>query len=272
MNKLKDFMLKSITYSAAAVTGVIVLGLIGYIVVKGVPHLSPDLFSWNYTSDNGSLLPALVNTVVMTVLSLMIATPLGVGAAVYLAEYARRGNLLVKVIRMTTETLSGLPSILYGLFGYLLFLVTLGWDYSVLSGAITLSIMILPLIMRTTEEALIAIPDAYREGSFGLGAGRLRTVTKILIPAATPGILAGVILGVGRIVGETAALMFTAGTVAQIPDTLMGSGRTLSVHMYVLSSEGLHMDKAYATAFVLLVIVAGINAISAAVAKRLAKG
>ena len=272
MKKPVDCALKCVTFLAAAVTGVVVLGLIGYIVVKGIPHLSPDLFAWRYTSDNGSLLPALVNTLTVTLLSLLIATPLGVGAAVHLAEYARRGNALVKVIRMTTETLSGLPSILYGLFGYLLFLVTLGWDYSILSGAITLSIMVLPLILRTTEEALLAIPDAYREGSFGLGAGRLRTVVKILIPAAAPGILAGVILGVGRIVGETAALMFTAGTVAQIPTSPMGSGRTLSVHMYVLSSEGLHMDKAYATALVLLVIVAGINALSAAVAKRLAKG
>ena len=202
----------------------------------------------------------------------MIACPIGIFSAVYLAEYARRGNHLVKAVRLTAETLSGIPSIVYGLFGLLFFVTALGWDFSLLAGACTLAIMILPLIMRTTEEALRSVPDLYREGSFGLGAGRLRTVFKIVLPAAAPGISAGIILATGRIVGETAALIYTAGTVAKVPGSLLDSGRTLSVHMYVLASEGLHVGQAYATAVVLLVIVIGINWLSGLLAKKLMKG
>ena len=187
-------------------------------------------------------------------------------------EYAKRGNKLVSLIRVTAETLSGIPSIVYGLFGMLFFVTTLKWGYSLLAGAFTVAIMVLPLIMRTTEEALKAVPDSFREGSFGLGAGRLRTVFSIVLPSAVPGILAGIILAVGRIVGETAALIYTAGTVAEAPGSVMDSTRTLSVHMYSLSREGLHVNQSYATAVVLLVIVVGINALSAFAAKRIAKG
>ena len=208
----------------------------------------------------------------MTFLALLIAVPLGVFSAVYLVEYAKKGNRFVSLVRITAETLSGIPSIVYGLFGYLLFVTTLDFGYSLLSGALTLSIMILPVTMRTTEEALLSVPDAYREGSFGLGAGKLRTVFHVVLPSAVPGILAGVILATGRIVGETAALIFTTGTVAQIPDSIMGSGRTLAVHLYALWNEGLNTDKAYATAVVLLVIVAAINTLSAFVAKKITKG
>lgn len=256
---------------AAAVTILVLLFLIVYILIKGIPHLSLDLFAWEYTTENVSMLPAIINTLIMTVLSLLIAAPLGIFAAIYLAEYARRGNRLVGAIRLTAETLSGIPSIVYGLFGMIFFVFALKWEYSLLAGAFTLAIMILPLIMRTTEEALLSVPDSYREGSFGLGAGRLRTVFAIVLPAAVPGILAGVILAVGRIVGETAALLYTSGTVAQIPDSLMGSGRTLAVHMYSLTSEALYMDQAYATAVVLLVVVIALNAVSSWVAKRIKK-
>ena len=172
------------------------------------------------------------------------------------------------IVRITAETLTGIPSIVYGLFGFLLFAVALGWSYTILGGAMTLAIMILPTIMRTTEEALKAVPDSYREGSFGLGAGRLRTVFQVVLPSAVPGILAGIILAVGRIVGETAALMYTAGTVAGIPSNLFGSGRTLAVHMYVLTNEGLYTNQSYATAVVLLVIVVCINAVSGFIAKK----
>ena len=246
--------------------------LIIYLLMKGVPHLSADLFSLHYTSDNVSLFPALINTVWMTVLALVIAVPLGIFAAIFLVEYAGKGNRFVDVIRLTTETLQGIPSIVYGLFGMLFFVTKLKWGLSLLSGAFTLAIMILPLIMRTTEESLKSVPESYREGSFGLGAGKLRTIFRIVLPAAVPGILAGVILAIGRVVGETAALMYPAGTVAQIPDSIMGSGRTLALHMYVLSNEGLHTDKAYATAGILLVLVIGINTISTVVAKRISKG
>ena len=243
----------------------------GYILVKGVPHITLDLFAFKYTSENVSLFPALVNTITMTLVSLLIAVPLGIFAAIYLVEYAKRGNKFVGIIRTTAETLAGIPSIVYGLFGMLFFVTALEWSYSMLAGAFTLSIMILPLIIRTTEEALISVPDSYREGSFGLGAGRLRTVFRIVLPSAVPGILSGVILSIGRIVGETAALIYTAGTVADIPPDLLSSGRTLAVHMYALSNEGLYIDQAYATAVVLIVIVFGINAMSAFIAKRIAR-
>ena len=172
---------------------------------------------------------------------------------------------------MTTETLQGIPSIIYGLFGMLFFVNKMKMDYSILAGALTLSIMILPLIMRTTEEALKSVPDLYREGSFGLGAGKLRTVFRIVLPAAMPGIMAGIILAIGRIVGETAALIYTAGTMPKVPSSLFGSGRTLAIHMYLLANEGLYMNQAYATAVVLLILVVGINAFSAWIARRLTK-
>lgn len=256
---------------SALITVMTLLFLLAYILIKGVPYLTPDLFAWEYNSENVSLMPALINTIIMTGLSLIIAAPLGIFSAIYLVEYAKRGNKLVALIRITAETLSGIPSIVYGLFGFLLFAVTFQWSYTILGGALTLAIMILPLIMRTTEEALKSVPDSYREGSFGLGAGRLRTVFCIVLPSAVPGILAGIILAVGRIVGETAALMYTAGTVAGIPESLLGSGRTLAVHMYVLTNEGLYTNQSYATAVVLLVSVVCINAVSGMIAKMVAK-
>lgn len=255
---------------SAVVTVGVLFSLIIYILVNGVTHLKPELFAWEFNTDNMSMMPAIVSTVYMTVLSLVMAVPVGIFSAIYLVEYARRGSRLVKVVRTTTETLQGIPSIVYGLFGYILFVITLGWSYSLIAGAVTLAIMILPLIMRTTEEALMSVPDAYREGSFGLGAGKLHTVFKLILPCAVPGILAGVILAIGRIVGESAALIFTAGTVAQVPGSLFDSARTLSVHMYALLSEGLYTDEAYATAVVLLVLVIIINALSGMVAKKLA--
>ena len=265
-----SFLLLALVTVSAFITVLTLLFLVVYILVKGVPYLTPDLFAWEYNSENVSLMPALINTLIMTALSLLIAGPLGIFAAIYLVEYARRGNKLVAIVRVTAETLSGIPSIVYGLFGFLLFAVTLGWSYTLLGGALTLAIMILPLIMRTTEEALKAVPDSYRAGSFGLGAGRLRTVFWIVLPSAVPGILAGIILAVGRIVGETAALMYTAGTVAGVPANLFGSGRTLAVHMYVLTNEGLYTNQSYATAVVLLIIVVGINALSSLIARKIA--
>ena len=225
----------------------------------------------NYTSENASVVPALINTIVMTILSLLIAVPFGIFSAIFLVEYAGKGNKFIEVIRLTTETLSGIPSIVYGLFGMLFFVTALHWGMSLLAGACTLVIMVLPLIMRTAEEALKAVPDSYREGSFGLGAGKLRTVFRIVLPSAIPGILAGVILAIGRIVGETAALIYTAGTVAKVPENVLSSGRTLAVHMYNLSSEGLYMNQAYATAVVLLVLVVVINTLSGMIAKRITK-
>ncbi|MDD3278421.1 MAG: phosphate ABC transporter permease PstA [Lachnospiraceae bacterium] len=263
--------LTGITWVASAIALFILLFLILFIMVKGIGNLTPDLFAPVYNSDNSSLIPALVNTLVMTLVSLVIAAPLGIFAAIFLVEYADNGGKIVGVIRITAETLSGIPSIVYGLFGMLFFATTLKWGYSMLSGAFTMAIMILPLIMRTAEEALVSVPDMYREASFGLGAGKLRTIFRIVLPAAVPGILSGIILATGRVVGETAALLYTAGSVAKYAG-LMDSGRTLAVHMYVLSSEGLHMDKAYATAVILLVLVLAINGLSGLLAKKIAKG
>lgn len=253
----------------AAVITILALGyLLVFIFVKGVPNLTLSQFEWTYTRENASMMPAIINTITLTVLCLIVAVPLGVGSAIYLVEYAPRGSKLVKVIRLTTETLSGIPSIIYGLFGFLFFAVAFHWGYSLLGGALTVAIMVLPVIMRTTEEALKAVPDSYREGSYGLGAGKLRTIFKIILPSAMPGITNGIILATGRTIGETAALMYTAGTVAGIPENVMGSGRTLAVHMYALLSEGLYMDQAYATAVVLLVLVILINWISSRVTKK----
>lgn len=285
MNKKNDFSQKMYSYLrhpaslimmilvklAALITFTVLIFLIVYILVHGVPYLKPSLFSLHYNSENASLMPALINTVIMTLLSLLLAVPIGIFSAIFLAEYAGKGNKFVDIIRLTTETLSGIPSIVYGLFGMLFFVSTCHWGFSLLAGAFTLAIMILPLIMRTTEEALLSVPDSYREGSFGLGAGKLRTVFYIVLPSAVPGILAGVILAIGRIVGETAALIYTAGSVAQVPSSVLGSGRTLAVHMYLLASEGLYMDQAYATAVILLVLVVVINTLSGIVAKRLTK-
>ncbi len=262
----------ALVWLSAALTAAVMVFLVGFIVVKGVRHLTPGLFAFTYNSDNVSLFPALVNTLLMTLLTLLVAVPFGVFSAVYLAEYANKGSRVVSLIRITAETLQGIPSIIYGLFGMLFFCTALHWRLSLLAGSMTLVIMTLPLVMRTTEEALLAVPDAYREASFGLGAGKLRTIFRVVLPSAVPGILSGVVLATGRIVGETAALIYTAGTLAKIPSDLFHSGRTLAVHMYVLSTEGLYMDQAYATAVVLIVVVLLLNALSTILARGLTRG
>jgi phosphate transport system permease protein len=265
-----SLLLRLLVTAAAVVTALIVLFVAGYIVINGARRLRPSLFALKYTSENVSMTPAIIGTLAMTALALALAAPLGIFSAVYLAEYARRGSRLVKTMRLAAETLAGIPSIVYGLFGALLF--NRLWGYSLLAGAATLAIMLLPLIMRTAEEALLAVPDMYREGGFGLGAGRLRVVFAITLPAAAPGILAGIILAVGRAVGETAALIFTSGTSPELPRSIFSSVRTLSVHMYALWNEGLYGDEAYATAFVLLVITAALNALSGIVSGRFRGG
>ena len=267
-----SLLLRLLCVLSAVITGGVLLLVAGYVLCKGIPYLKPSMFAPVYNSENVSMLPALFNTIWMTFLSLAIAAPLGVGGAIYLVEYAPRKSRLVQLVRVTAETLSGIPSILYGLFVMIFFVTTLRWSYSLLSGALTLAIMVLPLILRTTEEALLAVPDSYREGSLALGAGKLRTVMKVVLPPASGGIFAGMILATGRIVGETAALIYTAGTVAQFAVNPMSSGSTLAVHVYVLSGEGLHVGEAYATAVILMLIVFLMNALSSWIAKRCNKG
>lgn len=278
MNKFKEYLRRPkslIVYIliilSAALTVAVTLFIIGYILIKGVPNITPELFSLKYNSKNLSMLPSIINTIYLTFLTLLIAVPVGVFSAIYLVEYAKKGSKFVKLIRITNETLSGIPSIVYGLFGFLAFVIARSWGYSMIAGVITLAIMVLPVIIRTTEESLMAVDNSYREGSFGLGAGKLRTIFKIVLPSAVPGILSGIILAIGRIVGETAALIYTAGTVPDAATKLTSSSRTLSVHLYCLLNEGLHTDQAYATAVVLLVVVLIINALSSRVAKKISK-
>ena len=278
MNKLKTYLKHPFSFImllliclAALITVASIIFIIIYILENGIPNLAPDLFSINYNSKNQSMLPSIINTVYITFFTLLCAVPIGIFSALYLVEYAKRGSKLVKIIRITTETLAGIPSIVFGLFGFLAFVLALGWGYSMIAGILTLTMMVLPTIIRTTEESLLSVPDSYREGSFGLGAGKLRTIFRIILPSAVPGILSGIILAIGRIVGETAALIYTSGTVAEMSTSLMDSARTLSVHLYCLLSEGLFTNQAYATAVILLALVVGINALSNFTAKKIAK-
>ncbi|MCD8118992.1 MAG: phosphate ABC transporter permease PstA [Lachnospiraceae bacterium] len=269
-----------VIFAAVFSVGILIFILV-YILGNGIPSFfttdetgktvfNTGLFAWKYTSSNQSMMPAIINTLIMMGLVLVISVPIGMFSAIYLVEYAKRGSKLVKVVRVTTETLSGIPSIVFGLFGYLFMVVPMKQN-SLFAGAITMSMMVLPLIMRTTEEALKAVPDSYREGSFGLGAGKLRTVFRTVLPTAIPGILSGVILAIGRVSGETAALIYTAGTITGVPSSIMGSGRTLAVHMYAQLNEGIYMDQAYATAVVLLLMVLLLNGLSGLVGKMAQK-
>lgn len=265
-----SFVMKLLVWiCAAAIVGVFLM-LVGYVLVRGVPYLSTSLFSLHGTTDNVSILPSIINTLKMVGIALLIAAPLGICCAIYLVEYAKKGSKFVKAIRLTTQTLSGIPSIIYGIFGSMFFVTALKWRLSLLSGACTLAIMVLPVIITSAEEALKSVDDSYREGSFGLGAGKLRTVFRVVLPSAVSGILSGVILAIGRIVGETAALVFTAGALTKIAG-LKDSGATLAVHMYNLSNEGLHMNEAAAAAVVLLVTVMLLNAFASFAAKRIKK-
>ena len=266
--KPASLVLFLITCGSAVITAGIIIFLIGYILAKGIPHITPSLFSIKYTSENVSLMPALITTIYITLLSLLLAVPLGIFSAIYLVEYSKQKSPVVKLVRTTTEVLAGIPSIVFGLFGYLIFVIFFKLGYSVISGSLTLAIMILPIIIRTTEEALLSVPKSFREASFGLGAGRLRTVFKAVIPSAISGIFSGIILSIGRIIGETAALIYTLGTATGIPETFLKGGRTLSVHIYALLNEGLYYNQAYATAVILLLLVFIINSISAFLVHR----
>ena len=267
----KSRIFKILVNIAAILTFLILFMVIIDVVIKGIPNLNLDMFSIKYTSENLSMLPAIINTILMVVIALLIAGPIGILTSVYLNEYAKKDNPLIKPVRLTTQTLAGIPSIVYGLFGSIFFVTFLGWKYSLLAGAFTLSIMILPLIIAATEEALKSVPNSLREASFGLGAMNLRTIFKVVVPPAMPGILAGIVLSIGRIVGETAALLYTAGANPTIPKNLLSPARTLAVHMYILSGEARHRKEAYAAGVVLLILVLIINFISTRLAGRIGK-
>ncbi|WP_433446615.1 phosphate ABC transporter permease PstA [Peptoniphilus sp.] len=255
----------------SASTFIILVFIVAFVVAKGIFNFSPEMLSMNYTTENVSMGPAIVTTLITVALSILFASPIGIFTAIFLVEYTATENKLVQGIRLATETLAGIPSIVYGLFGMLFFGIKLKMGFSVISGVLTVSIMILPIIMRATEEALKSIHPSIRQGSFALGAGKLRTIFRVVLPIAIPGILSGIILSIGRVVGETAALMYTLGTATSLPTSLSSSSRTLALHMYVLSSEGLHVGEAYATGMVLLVLVLIINYASTKLAEKLSE-
>lgn len=268
--KIKDNTLLGLIYIATFLTLGILLWIIGYVMINGLSQVNWEFLFTNPIGEEGGVLPMIVSTFYIVILSLLIATPIGIGAAIYLVEYAKPGKL-VRAIRFCTESLAGIPSIIFGLFGMIFFVTILKLGFSLLAGAFTVSMMVLPTIIRTTEESLKSVPNSFREGSYGLGASKLRTIVKIILPSSIPGILAAVILSVGRVVGETAALYFTAGMVPRMPTSIMDSGRTLSIHMYLLAKEGVSFQKAFATATVLIIFVAVINFAANRIAKALNK-
>lgn len=268
--RIKDNTLLGLVYLASFLTLGILLWIVGYVIVNGLGELNWEFLSTSPVGEEGGVLPMIVSTFYIVILSLVIATPIGIGAAIYLVEYAKPGKL-VRAIRFCTESLAGIPSIIFGLFGMIFFVTILKLGFSLIAGAFTVSIMVLPTIIRTTEESLKSVPNAFREGSYGLGASKLRTIVKIILPSSIPGILAAVILSVGRVIGETAALYFTAGMVPRMPTSVMDSGRTLSIHMYLLAKEGVSFEKAFATATVLIIFVAIINFAANRIAKALNK-
>ncbi|GAA0178191.1 phosphate ABC transporter permease PstA [Clostridium sediminicola] len=268
--KIKDNTLLGLIYIATFLTLGILVWIIGYVMINGLSQVNWEFLSTNPVGEEGGVLPMIASTFYIVILSLLIATPIGIGAAIYLVEYAKPGKL-VRAIRFCTESLAGIPSIIFGLFGMIFFVTILKLGFSLLAGAFTVSMMVLPTIIRTTEESLKSVPNAFREGSYGLGASKLRTIVKIILPSSIPGILAAVILSVGRVVGETAALYFTAGMVPRMPTSIMDSGRTLSIHMYLLAKEGVSFQKSFATATVLIIFVAVINFAANRIANALNK-
>lgn len=258
--RITDKILSSLIWVFSFLTVAILAWIITYILCKGIGHVSWNFISTIYRPGKGltGILPMIISTLYLIVLTIAISAPVGIFSAIYLVEYAKEG-LVLRIIRFTTETLAGIPSIIYGLFGFIFFVTSLHLRYSLISGALTLSIMVLPTIIRTTEESLKAVPESYKEGSLALGATKLTTIIRVILPCAIPGILSAVILSIGRIVGESAAVIFTAGMSTNIPGSIMDSGRTLTVHLYQLANEGISFQQAYATAAVLIIIVALIN-------------
>ncbi|EOD01472.1 phosphate ABC transporter permease PstA [Caldisalinibacter kiritimatiensis] len=256
--KITDSIIKGLIWVSSFITVGILAWILLYVIINGIGEINWEFLTTAPVGEEGGIFPMIITTVYMVLLTVVISTPIGIFAAVYLVEYAKPGKV-VRIIRFATESLAGIPSIIYGLFGFIFFVTKLEMSWCILAGALTLSIMVLPTIVRTTEEALKAVPNSYREGSLALGTSKLRTIRLVVLPSALPGILAAVILSIGRVVGETAAVIFTAGMGRDIPTSLFESGRTLSVHLYFLAKEGLSFEKAYATATILIIIILLIN-------------
>ena len=269
--KKKDNLLVSLVYLSAIITVGLLVVIVGFIFIKGMAKISPNFLFADYSaSGNGGILPMIMTTVYMVLVSILVATPIGILAAVYLQEYAKQGKL-VRVIRFATECLAGIPSIVYGLFGSIFFVDVLGFGYSILAGSLTVSIIILPVIIRTTEEALKSVPKSYREASLGLGATKFQTLYKVIVPSSLPGVLSGVILSIGRVVGESAAILLTSGTVAKMATSIMSSSRTLTVHAYLVTKESGDIEQAAAVGIVLIVIILLLNTVAKLITKKFSK-
>ena len=274
LKKPFSFVMFLLICLATLITAAAVVWILVYVLIQGIPNLKPELFEWRWSFDNMSMMPSLINTLVVAGLSLLIAGVIGIFAAIFMVEYAKSTNIFVKIVRVAAETLSGIPSIVFGIFGMILFTDAFGWGLTILGGSLTMAMMIMPLIMRTTEEALLAVPASFREGSYALGAGKLRTIFVIILPSAIPGIISGVILGLGRVVGETMALVFTAGSAFNIrrPAGLMSQGCTLTVYMYSLINEGnKYAGVAWAIAVVLIILTILINGAAELIGNKLKK-
>ena len=272
MREIKDKFLSFLLYLSSIVTVGLLVLIVGFIFVKGIKGINLSyIFSDYSASGDGGIFPMVVSTVYMVLISILIATPIGILSAIYLNEYAKKGKI-VEIIRFATECLSGIPSIIYGLFGAIFFVVTLKMQYSILAGALTVSIIILPVIIRTTEEALKTVPNEFREGSLAMGATKFQTLYKVILPSALSGILSGVILSIGRVIGESAAILLTAGTVAKMPSSIFDSARTLTVHSYLLTKEMGDISGAASVGIVLIVIVLILNGSAKLIAKKLSKG
>lgn len=271
MRKAKDILLNALVCLCALFTVSILVVIVAFIFIKGIKLINPNFLFSNYSATGTSgILPMIITTLYMVALSVIIATPIGVLAAVYLQEYAKQGKI-VKTIRFATESLAGIPSIVYGLFGGIFFVVVLGFNYSILAGALTVSIIILPVIIRTTEESLKTVPISYREASLGLGATKFQTLYKVIVPSAIPGILSGLILSIGRVIGESAAILLTAGTVAQMPYSIFDSGRTLTVQAYLVTKEKGSIEEAAAIGIVLIIIILILNTLAKLITKKFNK-
>ena len=272
MRKTVDNLLKALLWICGGIAVAFLALILIYVITRGIPYINWEFLTTAYRPSLGSngIRDIIVGTLAMVGLTLVIAVPIGVLAAIYMGEYAKKGKVLT-TIRFCVESLAGIPSILYGLFGYTFFAIQLAFGFSLLSSALTLAIMVLPVIIRSTEEALFTVPDSYREGSLALGASKLTTLFRVILPSAIPGILSAIILSMGRVMGETAAVYYTAGTMARVPSSVFSSTRSLAVHLYLLVKEGLESGDAFATATILIVIVVGLNALANFIAKRLSR-
>lgn len=272
MRKTVDNLLKALLWICGGIAVAFLALILIYVITRGIPYINWEFLTTAYRPGLGSngIRDIIVGTLAMVGLTLVVAVPIGVLAAIYMGEYAKKGKVLT-TIRFCVESLAGIPSILYGLFGYTFFAIQLAFGFSLLSSALTLAIMVLPVIIRSTEEALFTVPDSYREGSLALGASKLTTLFRVILPSAIPGILSAIILSMGRVMGETAAVYYTAGTMARVPSSVFSSTRSLAVHLYLLVKEGLESGDAFATATILIVIVVGLNALANFIAKRLSR-